>query len=556
MLKHKGFLMEIHRVPNNELSSEPTAETAATSNNVTPNSQAGASLPAPPPKSRKIPYLALVILLIVGVCAASYLWLRPAKKQTIGGKSDIPILSTAEVGGGNIPQYPISYANDATDVLVESQLFEGLVGYKNQNQIVPLLAAGWTNPDDTTWVFNLRHNVKFRSGRILTATDVKYSLDYAVAHQDANGPNSAFSAFAHNINAVKVINPYRISVTTSGPDATLLAELGPIGIVDSRAKLGDYNAGTGPYKVKIGTTPSSSKIDLVANDDYWQGHVYAREVKISAYDDKSKFLADAADGKFDYSGPYSQKELTKLNAYKLISLPDQGLTYLGINTNNAASPLHSLAARQAVAYAMNIPQIIKAGSIVATQTNQLVPTSLPGYDPSIQTVKYNPAKAKELLDSAPNHNAPIVFATGAESPQDDEMVNELKAVGFNVRLAAISDFGSFVNDAYAGKYDIFTLIDTSATVDGLPLLSDQLINTQYYDNPKVDQLIKQASSTINTSQRINYMQQVAQIVDTDKPIIPLFTQDQLYALIKPSYVINTDLPDLGGSSYFWKDYQK
>jgi peptide/nickel transport system substrate-binding protein len=435
-------------------------------------------------------------------------------------------------------------------------MFEGLVGYKDQTKVVPLLATSWSTPDDNTWVFNLRHNVKFNTGRTMTAADVKYSLDYAVANQNANNGYSAFYFVANKIKQVTVDNAYQVTITTTSPDAVLLNQLGLIGIVDSKAKLGDFNAGTGPYVVKPGTTPTASTIDLVAANNYWGGHIYTREVKINLYTDPNKLITDMANGKIDLAGPLTDSQLGKLKSYNTINVGYQGVQYMTLNLNRLGSPFQTLAARQAVAYALNIPAILKASGYQGQQASQIVPLILPGHNPTIQNTPYNPSKAKQLLATVVNANSPITFAYPAGlGSEGSEITNELNAVGFNVKSTQVADFGTFITDANAGQFDLFTAGDTSATVDGLDILTDLLANNKNYDNPQIDSLLTAAGDTLNVSDRINDMQEIATIVANVKPDIPLYIQNQVFALTKP-YVITPSLPDLESSAYFWQVYQK
>jgi len=390
----------------------------------------------------------------------------------------------------------------------------------------------------------------------MTAQDVKYTLDYAVAHQNANNGYSAFYFVANDIKQVTVDNTYQVTVTTNTPDAVLLNQLGLIGIVDSKATLGDYNAGTGPYIVKPGTTPTSSSIDLTAFNGYWGGHVYTREVKINLYSDTDKLTADAAAGKYDLSGGYDNSQLAKIKHSQTVNVDYQGVQYLALNTNRSGSPLQSLAARQALSYALNVPAIINASGFSAQQASQIVPLILPGHNPAIHDATYDPAKAKQLLANVPNLSSPLVFAyPEGLGNVGEEVVKDLTAVGFNVKPMLVSDFGTFITAANAGQYDLFTAGDTSATVDGLDVLTDLLTNNKNYDNPQIDSLIAQAGGTLNASDRINDMQQIATIVNDEKPIVPLYTENQVFVLTKP-YVVTPNMPDLETSSYFWQVYQK
>ncbi len=558
--------------PNPSAATEPqlpaSGNVVQSSQTSSPTSSPPASLaPAPPPSgpitpkhsSRFKQWLMLVMLIVVvvavGGVVASRLLKTTSTKAPVVTKKDIPLLTYGDTSGGEVPQYPVSYLYNNIDIEIALQMFEGLVGYQDQTKIVPLLATSWSNPNDTTWVFNLRHNVKFNTGRTMTAADVKFSLDYAVAHQNDDNGNSTFFFEASTIKNVDATGTYQVTVTTNGPDPVLLNRLSFLGIVDSKATLGDYSAGTGPYHVKVGTTPTASSIDLAASNSYWGGHVYTREVKISLPSDTTSLAADAAAGKYNLSGYYGSSQASTIKNTQSINLSEQGLEYLGLNTERSGSPLQSLSAREAVAYALNVPAILKSDGSAGEQASQIVPTQLPGHNPAISNTPSNLAKAKQLLASAPNASAPLTFAyTSATSTQVDEIISELKAAGFNVQPVVVSDFSTLINDTLAGQYDMFKAGDSSGTVDGLDLLKDLLVNNGYYDNSQIDSLITQAGTTLNTATRINEMQQIASIVSSQKPIIPLYTQTQVYALSK-QYVAKPDLPGTAASIYFWKVYQ-
>ncbi len=496
----------------------------------------------------------LILIIIILVVAACFVIIKHHKKTVVSNNQDIPLLNVGFVDNSGVANYPVSYPYSNDTILIDLQLFEGLVGYQNGTKIIPLLATSWTNPNSTTWVFNLRHNVHFHSGRVMTAQDVVYSLNYAVAHQNEDGGGSTFFVVS-DIKKVSATSQYQVTVTTTSPDAVLLNQLSLIGIVDSKARLGAYDAGTGPYIVKPNTTPTANWIDLVASNNYWGGHVDTRQIRIHLYANTDKLLADAASGKLDLAGEFNKSQLSKIKYNQLIQVPDQGLNYIGVNTERSGSPLESLAARQALAYALNIPAILKAGGLSGQQASQIVPSVLPGYNPSVTNVPYNPTKAKQLLSTVSGASQPLTFAyPNDDGPQVTEIAKELNAVGFNIKPVLVSNFNDFINDSLGGKYDLFTLSDTSATVDGLDILSDILEDNSDYDSKAIDSLVAQAGSTLNTSDRIHDMQQIATIVSDNKAIIPLYTQTRVYISTKP-YVFNEDLPSLYTSTYFWKVHQ-
>lgn len=506
--------------------------------------------------------LIIVILLLLTMAAAIAVYMTWSSNKPVSKvKKDIPYLTYGfEDSSDMTPTYPVDPANSANNIQVDAQLFEGLVRYQDQIKIAPALATSWSNPDNTTWIFNLRHGVKFHSGRTMTASDVKYSLDYAVANQAENN-NSTVLALASNISQVTAVNPYQVKVTTNGPDAVFLNQLAYLYIVDSKAKLGDPNAGTGPYSVKPNSVkPNATTLDLVASNDYWDGHVYTRAVHFQEVPTFDQLTTDTANGKFDLAGDFTKQQLATIKAkashYTPIAIPDLGVHYLELNLEKTGSPLQSVAARQAATYALNISAILKAGNLSGTPVSQVIPQTLPGYDPSIKTTPYDPAKAKQLLATVPSASAPMTlyYGTGVDD-QAAEIAKELNAVGFNVKATGINDFNAFLSQLAAGQGDIFFLGYTTNTLDGLDMINNTVAGTKNYTSPELTTLINQASSTIDPTTRIAILQKIERLVASDIPTIGLYAQIRTYSLIKP-FVTNVNLPGGNDASvYLYQVYQ-
>ena len=61
---------------------------------------------------------------------------------------------------------------DAQSEHIGSLIFDSLV-HKDQNfNLQPWLAESWQQNDPVTWIFHIRHGVRFHNGQPLTAADV------------------------------------------------------------------------------------------------------------------------------------------------------------------------------------------------------------------------------------------------------------------------------------------------------------------------------------------------------------------------------------------------
>lgn len=75
------------------------------------------------------------------------------------------------------------------------------------NEIEPQIAESWEQKDDKTYVFKIRQGIKFHDGSDLTAEDVKFSLERAIA-------SAAVSYVVDFIDTVEVNDDYTVTITT------------------------------------------------------------------------------------------------------------------------------------------------------------------------------------------------------------------------------------------------------------------------------------------------------------------------------------------------------
>jgi peptide/nickel transport system substrate-binding protein len=141
--------------------------------------------------------------------------------------------------------------NSVVGVQLQGHLFDQLVDFRGPDFTqTPLVAERWENPDPTTWRFFLRKGIKFHDGKEVTAEDVKFSFELAQASPTGK-------AKVANVVDVKIVDRHTVEVKTSGPAASLLANLAWVFILpkaDFQAKgaeaFGQKPIGSGPYRLE------------------------------------------------------------------------------------------------------------------------------------------------------------------------------------------------------------------------------------------------------------------------------------------------------------------
>lgn len=87
------------------------------------------------------------------------------------------------------------------------------------------MPESWENPDDVTYVFHLRHGVKFHNGREMTSADVVYSFDRILGkteYGDIGALGSSASYFG-GVESVEALDDYTVKFTLSAPNAAFMA---------------------------------------------------------------------------------------------------------------------------------------------------------------------------------------------------------------------------------------------------------------------------------------------------------------------------------------------
>ncbi|MFG2731586.1 ABC transporter substrate-binding protein [Streptomyces canus] len=212
-----------------------------------------------------------------------------------------------------------------SSALVASNLCDSLLRLNPDYSVSPNLATA-AQVDPKTVVFTLRDGVTFWNGDPLTAEDVVWSLDHALA------PTSITSSLLTTVKNVEKTGPREVTVRFKTPDALFMQEMGHISGMIQQAKyakaagskLGSAGGGlmcTGPYELRK-WTPGTG-IDLTANADYWNKDLRprAKKVHLSFVTDSNSLSQALAGGQLDgaYEVPASTiPKLEKVSTGNLV----------------------------------------------------------------------------------------------------------------------------------------------------------------------------------------------------------------------------------------------
>ena len=139
---------------------------------------------------------------------------------------------------------------DAQSERIDELLFDSLVRRDEHFNLKPWLAESWEIPDPLTYIFHLRHGVRFHNGQPLTARDVKWTFDSLISGKLRSAKTSTYAP----VDRIEAPDDYTVVFHLKQPFAPLLWNLsdGAIGIVPygSGEDFNRHPVGSGPVPLR------------------------------------------------------------------------------------------------------------------------------------------------------------------------------------------------------------------------------------------------------------------------------------------------------------------
>jgi peptide/nickel transport system substrate-binding protein len=315
------------------------------------------------------------------------------------------------IAAQDIGQLDPHFAVSTIDRVLAAWMFNGLVrfppGSIDPARLEPDLAERWeASPDGKTWTFHLRHGVQFHGGfGELTADDVVFSLKKA-----GEAKTSAFSSELRPFQTIEAIDPYTVRVVLKENVPSVLGILTNYAqgfIVSKKAveQRGDdfkrNPIGTGPFAF-ASVTPNQS-LELMANQAYFRGAPKINKISYRFMpSDASRDLAFQS-GELDLN--YGRADQAWVNRTKalphtivdIFEPAEEGQLHL----NTTVKPLDDVRVRQAIAYAINRPELVRwRGADVSREAQSVVPRGYLGFTADNGLTGNDVEKAKTLLKQA------------------------------------------------------------------------------------------------------------------------------------------------------------
>lgn len=298
---------------------------------------------------------------------------------------------------------------DASSERFRQLMFNSLVR-KNENfdYVGDLASEIQSSPDGLVHTFKLRDGVKFHNGKAFTSADAKYTLDTLLA-SDSRKANDFFEGSgAERKPLVKSINtpdPRTLVVTLAKPSNKFLSSLVPVGMMPQGSTTDQQRqnpVGTGAFKFAR-YDESQQVVDLTANEEYWGGAPAVKQLRVRTILDANTLQAELKSGGVDIAQvanlqPDAYQQLGLDANLKVAQFPGVNVVYLNFNAQDEV--LKDPRVRQAIAYAIDRPAIVKELLLgQARVAHSILPEQSWAYAPG-HVYNFNPELARQILDEA------------------------------------------------------------------------------------------------------------------------------------------------------------
>ncbi len=399
-------------------------------------------------------------------------------------------------------------------------IFEGLVKPDENGNLINAVASDYTiSEDGLVYTFTLRDNVKFHNGNVVTAEDVKYSLERVSGLLDGTPLISTLST----IKSVDILDEKTVQVTVENANTELIysfvAAIIPAGSGEDETA---DPIGTGPFSF-VSYKPQEG-IVLAKNPDYWQeGLPYLDQVEFKIINSADTALLELQGGTIDFYAYLTDSQAQALQgSHQVISSPTNMVQALFLN--NAVEPLNDVRVRQAISYALDKESIndFVGGGNGTLLSSAMLPTLKEYYVDLNDTygTTANVEKAKELMAEAGyadgfDMEIAIVSTYEFHMQTGEVIVEQLKEIGINATIKGMEN-SSWLDEVYNGRQ--FDATITALTCDMTPgylmnrFQTDSSKNFINFQSAEYDEIYAKAQAALDPDEKAGYYKELQKIL--------------------------------------------
>ncbi|WP_026869768.1 ABC transporter substrate-binding protein [Inquilinus limosus] len=429
-------------------------------------------------------------------------------------------------------------------------MYEGLTGYNEKMELVPVLATKWEgDATGTVWTFTLRQGVKFHDGEPCDADAVIASF---ARHLDEKRGLAASGRIRNVLAEVKALDAQTLRFTLKRPYPAFLKLMAgnAAAIVSPKAEkagaLGRAAVGTGPYKLV--EYKSGEYVLSEANPDYWGEKAPTKSLKWIWTQEAAVMNMAVQTGDADVVAPLPPVFAAPIKANpELVLMEGNPTAVFWVALNCKLAPLDDVRVRQALNYATDRDGLVSnlLYGFGKPATSPLSPAVF-GYDPTVEGYGLDLGKAKSLLAEA-GHADDITINVAVQEPEAAiaEILQGMWAqAGITLNIQKMESgvwtaaaFGTPEQKAAQGVHAVIASWSTGtfdADLQLKPLYhtdswSPKSANLGFYSNAELDEILNKAGSSTDETERKSLYAKAQRIIVQDAVHVLLYYPNDLAA---------------------------
>ena len=434
--------------------------------------------------------------------------------------------------------------------LPSTQLFASPLRFDDKWNPQPYLAESWKMAEDgKSLTLNLHKNALFHDGHPVTSADVAFTIMAIKAYHP-------FKPMMAPVVGVDTPDAHTAVIRTSAPHPALLLCMSPAlcpilpkHIYDDGQYLPTHPRnsanviGSGPFKL-VEFNPSQRIVMERFDKFFLPGKPYLDKVIISLNPDASSLILELQRGDVQLTSFLNTPtDLTRLKKDPNINLTSKG--YEGIGSMNwlafnlTRKPMSDVRVRKAIATAIDKNFILKAlmGGY-SFPADGPIASSSPFATTDVVQYPFDLKKANTMLDAAGyksdangvRFKVTMDYYPGNDTQQKnvaEYLRPQLKKIGIDVTVRTAADFPSWAKRMATHDFDMSVdgafnwgdpVIGVARTYMSTNIKPIVWTNTQSYSNPKVDELLNAAGSSLDPTKRKADYTSFAKIVTDELPV--------------------------------------
>lgn len=461
-------------------------------------------------------------------------------------ESNLTTITNLRISAVNIDTMNPIISNNQNVQDISKLIYEPMLSVTEDYQIENCLAKEWINLSDTAYVVVLKEGVRWQNGGMLTANDVKFTIEQI----KAIGPNSIYYQNVEHIINAEILSTYTIKITIDNKIPFFEYNF-TFPIMSSQYYENDFigtsmknNTAPGTGKYTIGNI-TSTEIELKKNST-WRGLLEGEKLSLETVLIKLYTSAGEAYNAFKLGNldlmttqSLNYEEYIGTMGYNTAEYVGREYDYLALNCSTEV--LKNKEVRKAINCAID-----KSSIITSVYENKYhiadFPVSTSNYLYKVDKVSstYNINKSKELLE-----NDGWELVSGNWQKQEDgntirARVNLVVNASNPYRVATaeqiqrqLADIGIIVNvvkanDAQYSKcleQKNYDMILTGKLIGISPDLTSYIgeNNLSNFEDEKAKELLREIADLSDNSKELQEKyKQLIRLIEDEKPYISLY----------------------------------